>query len=113
MALGVLIVIAKGRHSEFVAVAMRGGFAKAAVLSGKAVWATPQLLGQGVSVIVEMEREKAERVKADLVVFPNGTKVEPKKNWLVWEITDSVHERDKIVEAALQNLIGRKLLKPL
>jgi len=112
--MAILVVVAKAKHSDFILTALRGAFARAAVLDGKAMIATPDLLKQGISVLVKMPMEQALRVKASLVVFPEGCNERvTKKTWLVWKPSDSVHERDNIVEAAIQNLVKRKLLKPL
>lgn len=109
----ILVVIAESEHADFVMIALRGAFRCAAVLEGKELVAYVSLLKQGITVITKMPREQAVRVKAHFVVFPEGSGRASKKHWLDWKPTDSIEERDKIVEEALLHLRRRKLIKAL
>jgi len=110
---GILVIVVEGKHSEFVAGALRGAFACGVVLEKGHRKCAGVLLSQGISVVLVLSEELAVRVKAGLVIFTEGFDGKAKPNYLIWEPSGSVEERDKIVEEAIRNLVRRKLLQSL
>lgn len=100
-----IIYVVEGFEEDFIATALSGAFRSAVCLSAEKmsfVGLLKTLLDQNVAVVLKVKEERLEALKKELP----GYVVVPKE-------TNKIDERDNIVERALQDLIQKKLLRPL